>query len=342
VTLAWLLCRNDRKEGFRFGQLALSIVEKMRTKEFITRVHEHFYYFVHHWMRPLAESLDPLQAAYKVGISVGDVEFANYAAASRAAHSLFAGMHLTVVEGFYTEVIAQLTRYKQTNSLLLAQPHLQYLHNLTGRAPEPRVLSGLVFAPKDRAAENVILQVICCGLGADLALLFGDSDLAQELSEQRRNSKLESFAMYTYALDSFVDGLIAGSKARFRNRCNRRNVKDLRKSVQNLSRWAKDCPQNFLHKEKLLEAELRSLKSSETVCMHVLALYEESIREGLRHGFYQDAARASELAGDYLERQQDHIRAEEFWSQACGFYQEWGASAKAAHLRNRMIRLPSM
>jgi hypothetical protein len=60
--------------------------------------------------------------------------------------------------------------------------------------------------------------------------------------------------------------------------------------------WAKDCPQNYQHKQRLVEAELMSLRlsricSSKQKC-HTQEFYDVAIEGALREGFLHEAALA--------------------------------------------------
>ena len=60
--------------------------------------------------------------------------------------------------------------------------------------------------------------------------------------------------------------------------------------------WAASCPENFLHKKLLIEAELARLDGQ---LGDSLKLYEQAIDEAREHGFVHNEAMAHLLAGKY-------------------------------------------
>lgn len=63
--------------------------------------------------------------------------------------------------------------------------------------------------------------------------------------------------------------------------------------------------------------------------------YNRVIRSAAEAGFLEEEALANELAGDFMNGQQEHCAAEQYWSKAHTLYIEWGATAKAAQLLSR-------
>lgn len=55
----------DRRESFRFGQLALVLQEQIGGKQWLCRVLVYAYVLLNHWKAPLQKSLDPLLTAYR-------------------------------------------------------------------------------------------------------------------------------------------------------------------------------------------------------------------------------------------------------------------------------------
>lgn len=303
----------------------------MRARELLPKVQVTFYFLTSHWTRPLRDSLEPLREAHALGMKNGDIESALYALSFECSFTFYSGARLDLVEEKYVALAEQLRLYKQTNALGLVLPYWQYLHNMTGNAANPKVLLGSTFGSDAIDPKNTIQLVVRCGLGADLAFSFEDFGLAQDLVNQRKTANAKNFASYTYAVFMLMDGLVAGAQIRMGKK-RRRNFRILRQSLAQMTCWAKDCPQNFLHKQKLLEAELGASKHHTTIRESIVKLYNEAIEQGLREGFGQEATRACQLAGNYIERHGNHSMAVDYWTRAHGLYLEWGATTKASHL----------
>jgi predicted ATPase len=92
-----VLCVKDIAQGYRLGSLALSIVKKYRAREMIPSIHFVFYSFIHHWKRPLKESIKFLHQVDKVAMQLGDMEYAMMALVVKCFHELCCGMALRSV-----------------------------------------------------------------------------------------------------------------------------------------------------------------------------------------------------------------------------------------------------
>ncbi|MBV8415117.1 MAG: AAA family ATPase, partial [Verrucomicrobia bacterium] len=64
--------------AFRFGKLALDLVEKHGLERFRTRVLQCFGYFINPWSRHLRTSLDLLRRSFTTGQEAGDLKYATY------------------------------------------------------------------------------------------------------------------------------------------------------------------------------------------------------------------------------------------------------------------------
>jgi hypothetical protein len=331
--MGWVLCDRDRKQGHRYGTLALSIIEKTGAKELVPRVHMFYYGFIHHWKYPITESLEPLRNAVRVGMEIGDVDYALMALHFVCAHSLHSGMPLSDVERSFTEGTQQMRLYQQENMLKLALPNLQFIHNLTGRAYDPMILDGEAVKRFDMTHSAVPLTIkgLYFYLEANLAYRFGDYERAHELSEKRRNMSYNPFALFSFVITQQFEGLIAIARIRV-GQDVAQGLRIARQVLKQMRAWSADCAENNLFRQYMLEAELMSLKPHHGTNQKIVLLYNKSIDNALSGGFTQEAALASELNADYMKRQGDLEQAIKYWKQAHRLYLTWGATEKAAHL----------
>jgi hypothetical protein len=66
----------------------------------------------------------------------------------------------------------------------------------------------------------------------------------------------------------------------------RKNCKITRQGLRLLKVWAADSPENFLCWQKMVKAELRSLKSHKVVNVWTHALYNQAITEATKECWY--------------------------------------------------------
>ncbi|HEU4533577.1 MAG TPA: GAF domain-containing protein, partial [Polyangiaceae bacterium] len=99
-----------------------------------------------------------------------------------------------------------------------------------------------------------------------------------------------------------------------------------------LAAWAESCPENYLHKCLLLDAEAARLAGEHGAAER---LYDEAVEAAREHGFEHHAALANELAArHYLARGRDKI-ARLYLQEAQRGYLAWGATEKAAALAEK-------
>ncbi|MEM7344205.1 MAG: histidine kinase, partial [Chloroflexota bacterium] len=104
-----------------------------------------------------------------------------------------------------------------------------------------------------------------------------------------------------------------------------RHWRILKKNQKKMRRWAKHCPENFLHKYLLVAAEMARISDQPTKAMD---LYEQAIHSARENEFTQNEAIANELTAKfYLARGQDTV-AQVYMAAAHTGYSNWGATAK--------------
>ena len=73
-SLTLMHATGDITECYRYGQLALRILDKMPAKEFVARTYGAVYGLIFPWKDPLRNSLEPLLTGHRTGLATGDLE----------------------------------------------------------------------------------------------------------------------------------------------------------------------------------------------------------------------------------------------------------------------------
>ncbi|MBE9182081.1 GAF domain-containing protein, partial [Oculatella sp. LEGE 06141] len=103
-----------------------------------------------------------------------------------------------------------------------------------------------------------------------------------------------------------------------------------------LQLWSESCPENFLHKYLLVEAERSRLEGRH---LDALDLYDRAIAEATTNGYLQEEALANELAARfYLNWGKEKVAAV-YMQEAYYCYARWGARAKTDDLE---IQYPNL
>ena len=105
------------------------------------------------------------------------------------------------------------------------------------------------------------------------------------------------------------------------------------KQMQN---WADNCPENFLHKYLLIEAEIARIKGQDLAAME---LYDRAITSAADNEFIQNEALGNELAGKFWLGKNKQDFAQLYLKKAHYGYQLWGAKRKVEDLETTYPQL---
>uniref|UniRef100_A0A7R9ZQL6 Uncharacterized protein n=1 Tax=Craspedostauros australis TaxID=1486917 RepID=A0A7R9ZQL6_9STRA len=131
---------------------------------------------------------------------------------------------------------------------------------------------------------------------------------------------------------SLQTGLIAAG--RYRETKRRRYLKRLRQMIVTLKNVKKLKGAKVTHQSRILEAEELSLRKSKDI-RGVQNAYDEAIKAAAEAGHLHEAALTAELAGEFFLRSKRNTYVQDYFVQALGFYEGWGAHSKANDLRQR-------
>ncbi|MFB0565870.1 MAG: protein kinase [Candidatus Aminicenantaceae bacterium] len=287
--------------------------------------------FVFPWTRPLKTLTQLLLEGHRESMKGGDY--------------LFAGYNLNVAitqQCMYSESIEESVHFLEKHEsylLRLNNPHT--ITEITALRQMLRQLSGLTknFSTfdDDEFSEDQFLKYIIeiddpIPIGFFFAFklkalfIMGFYEKAFELTKQAEQRIGATWGQFVFAEHSFFHFLtvvrrIADADRRERHRLQR----DLNKKLKLMKKWAGFCPQNFAHKQLLLEAELARIGNESSEAQR---LYEEAVTSAREAGFPLNATLGCELAGRFeLERGRED-EAATWLRTACNGYAKWGAQAK--------------
>ena len=107
-------------------------------------------------------------------------------------------------------------------------------------------------------------------------------------------------------------------------------LKTLKINQKQMKKWSISCPENFLHKFKLVEAEWMRITRKKRQAEE---LYEKAIQAACDNGYKQNEAIACELAAKFYFKEGKVRVAKAYMSDALRLYSEWGASAKVREMK---------
>ena len=108
--------------------------------------------------------------------------------------------------------------------------------------------------------------------------------------------------------------------------------KRLGKFRKQLKKWAEVCPENFLHRSLLVEAEMARINGLERKAMD---LYDQAIAAGSKNGYVNHAAMANECAAQFYIGMGKGNIATTYLAAAHYGYLQWGAYVQANQLETQ-------
>jgi predicted ATPase/GAF domain-containing protein len=339
-----ILCgvMGDTESGYKFGKLAVDLLERPDAKEFKAKTLVAVNSFIIHWKDHLRKTQQPFLDAYQYGLEAGDLEFAAISLSCYSRHSYFAGRELPALEQEVASYWDAIDRLKQETALNFQSVIRQVVLNLMSKGKKPYSLIGewyneetmlpIHLAANDKAAIFIIyLHKIILNY-----LFYRFHGAVKNATEAKKyidgvmgRPHVPIFYFYNSLsrLAVFPDAQKPEQK---------RILKKVAANQKKMKKWAHHAPMNYLHKFFLVEAERCRILGEDG---KAIEYYDQSISLAGKHEYINEEALANELAAKfYLTGKKTKI-AEKYMTDARYCYLRWGASAKVKDLDNRYAEL---
>ncbi|MGB0560767.1 MAG: trifunctional serine/threonine-protein kinase/ATP-binding protein/sensor histidine kinase [Spirulinaceae cyanobacterium] len=325
---------NDYKSGYEFGQLGLQLTERFNNPNLACKTLNLFGGLINPWRSHLKEGFPILRQGYKIGSELLDV------------WATYNGYHL---------ILQRILCAEDLDSILMeSQKHLEFCKNTRND----------VFAGVQRLHQGIILNLR--GLTLDeVSLSTEDIDEQEYLQTWQETSFMPGLApyfifkaqiLYSYgrceeALEMirksdevivFLSGIPSQVNHYFyyslilaalypvaEDHQQKEYARIIEVNQKKMKFWADNCPENFLHKYILVEAEKARNNGR---YLEAIDYYGRAIAEAVENGYLQEEALANELAARfYLEIGQNRASLG-YMQEAYYCYSRWGAKAKTDDL----------
>ncbi|MCC6412744.1 MAG: AAA family ATPase [Saprospiraceae bacterium] len=340
ATYGLLMCGvvGDMKEGYKFGQLGLALLDRFKAKEWLSQVYTPVYALINHWSEHVHKSLEPFLYSYRVGFETGAIEYACININIYCNHLYLGGKPLVKAEEEMRAFSRTMAEYKQETNLNYNEAYRQAVLNLLGRSEDPTRLIGEAYDEEKMAVQNQERQdragtFLIHFHGMILNYLFQNFEVALKHAQNTRPLLDAVLAKYDVPVFWFYEALVSMAVARERSGITRSKLLNrAAKNIVQFRKWAKFCPENHTHKLELLLAEQAySRGKNETARLH----FDRAIAGASVQEFLNEEALANERAGVFYLRTGQESIAEHFLKKSFQTYREWGASAKLDDMRQR-------
>jgi predicted ATPase/two-component sensor histidine kinase len=324
--------------GYRYGKLAIQLLEKYDNGRLKCKVYNVFYSNVKPWKQPVRAVIQPLIEATQSGFATGDFEFAGIAALNHCKHLLFLGEPLERVDQYLKQSIDVLTNLKQEFSGNWQRIRRQMVLNLLGQSEDPSQLVGVAFNATEMIPillknQNASLLFLVYLVKIILFYFCQKPELVPELAIAA--TQYEAAAAGMVDLVEFKQyhslallALYPQQEAHHQHN----NLAIVAANQEKLKGWADHAPMNFLHKWYLVEAErYRVLGEAE----QAVNAYERAATLAKEQGYIQEESLAHERTGLFYLEKGNVIVAKAYLQEARYGYLKWSAIAKVRDLEER-------
>ncbi|TQV85015.1 hybrid sensor histidine kinase/response regulator [Aliikangiella coralliicola] len=337
VSTAFTGMMNDYKSGYELGLLGTRIAEKFGDPLALGKAYFSYCAAACLWHRPYREAREYSSNALRYLVEMGDLQNAGYTYLARFGIFLEEGKALsevlkTVEEGMaFSAKTGNLFCYQGSN----CNRHI--LLCLQGKNEIP-----FSFNSDDFDEETFIEQSQHAGIDiGDYYIykslnyyLFGLYREALSMSQKARELLPLFKPFISAAIHYFYDSLILARLCCDGTESEKKDwAEQLNQNQQQMKMWAELCPDNFLDKYLLVEAEICNdpLKAAD--------LYDHAIAASKEQGFTVYEALGSELCGQFWLRQGRKKIAATYLADAVYGYKLWGAESKARDLEEKFSQL---
>lgn len=325
----------NHHHGYEMGRLSVDLLEHFKDKSAKPITLVIWSGSVAHWKENVKATLPFILDAYNTAVEIGDLLYMGNSAKLYCIHSYYAGKNLIQL---YDELVdfqkQEQVRFYDVNARNVMKHYRRAIRILFDSSEHPQELQQKEYDEANLSQayidhidyhfhfNNMLLHYI---LGRYQSAF--DSAL---LVEKYINKNITT---YTYAIYPFYHSLVCLALFPLVERKKQKqllarvtaNQKELKKS-------ARLCPENHLHKFRLVEAERARLQGDKLTAK---SLYNKATKGALENDFVQEAAIAHELQGCFYLEQGDTTTARNALGQARKYYLEWGAMSKIEELARR-------
>ncbi|MFY9440837.1 MAG: AAA family ATPase [Tepidanaerobacteraceae bacterium] len=322
--------------GDRLGKMAIELTERYDKTYPKCIVYFTFGAIVWHWSHHAKDGIEYLQKAVKYAVEAGDVLINGYSRTVLLENRYIIGTPLIDILDEINNCKNYMQKVKHDNLNLNVGIYSRVVSILTsdigfhnGKADEDK---SVFRDTRDKASLGAYYYT-------QMQINYFAGNFREALAEAEKvkdcTASIQGFLLsaecnfYQSLIITAIYEDIPASQRRRLSRILRDNQKQMKK-------WAISCPENFLHKFQLVEAERMRIRRNKRQAEE---LYEKAIQAAYESGYQQNEAIACELAAKFYIAEGKQRVAKIYMNDALKLYSQWGASAKVKEIRQRYPEL---
>ena len=331
------LTEGQYQKGYEFADMAFQLAQKFNHPAQQSKVGLLLGGWIQVWAKPIKGAAQINYDSFMAGMDAGETQFAAYNLFSNIFNRLFQGEYLESIKADIEKFF--LVAHKIDDALLktsLAGAQIVVKTLIAGQSDVQQLSDSL------SEAKEIIhfgeRTKVSMGIGLyyasemHRACIMGDFQHGLDMVH-KLETVLDAIAGFTtYSYIFYYSSLILLQSDTVSVESRAQCLERVESNQKQLKLWANSCPENFLHKYLLVEAErLRYIgKKPEAIDS-----YNQAIAGAKENGYCQEEALANELAAKYYLSRHDENIAANYLQKAYYGYARWGAKAKTDNLVQR-------
>ncbi|NCD72472.1 AAA family ATPase [Mucilaginibacter agri] len=322
--------------GYEYGKLGVSILEIFEDIALKSRIIYVYTMFIHHWSNHWSTMTPWFRKAIEAGYQSGDLLYLAYSAQDCIIWD--PQLDLETASAEQRKLLKIVKECEYQDSYDSGTLFLQMQLNFQGLTESKYSLTDDIF-DETECVQGMLQRHFMTGIAnfhiykAEIHFFYDDAAGALYHIQEQEKLTLSVMSLPQGVRFHHISFLVYA--ALLPNSAKKEQQVMLGKMNVNLAKitkWSKQCPENFEHLRLLMEAELSNFLSNGTA--ETLSLYEQAINAAKASKFTRDEAMANELAAKYLARI-GFIKATEGYLQASRYlYYRWGAYRKVEEMDN--------
>jgi predicted ATPase/signal transduction histidine kinase/tRNA A-37 threonylcarbamoyl transferase component Bud32 len=325
----------DVEMGYRFGNLALSLLDRVNSRELKGRILLVFGNWIQHRQETLSALIPRLKDGYRDCMETGDFLNAGYGISCYFDANLLSGVELYEWEAEIAPYTHELERLKQYSAQSYLEMKRQVAQNLMTSGSQLDCLSGdaydeTVMIPKHLQDRDLTALAYVYIYKLMLAYLFSNYTAAIANITQAEQYLMAVSGMMPIPVFHFYAALTHLALLPEQSAAARVETLDQVDLHQGtIEQWAQHAPMNYQHKWDLIEAEKQRVLGNKA---EAIEYYDRAISGAKAHQFLHEESLANELAAKFYLAWGKETIAGAYMLEAYYGYTRWGAIAKTAHL----------
>ena len=330
-----LLCSfsYEVQEGSRYGDLALEMISRYESREWLARVTCGVYGCIYTWSKPLRRIVCPVERGYRVGLATGDIEYAMLNSNIKICLLFDLGEPLSSLKRDALIKMEEMDLKQQAGMANMGKPLLCMIAAFMENGLETYDKMWIELNCTCSSDYHVVWSHMHKML---IAYMFRDFEVAVAKSELCRlmsHAPFKSIDFLSFLTISILAEIEQYKKTRKGGQKMRIRVK---KQIATMSKLSKVCPHFCLGKKLLLKGAFAEVTGKKN---DIYVNYVGAINVFKSEGLLWEEALANELCGRYMFSRMQIAEAKEFLEKSLRLYNQWGGTGKATMLKDEMDKL---